>query len=286
MNRGIIFKTIYWCHEEEDDSSIIHIGGRTSDNKSVHLIVENFTPFIYIELPQHVKWNQIKLNILFRWLKERLGDYAPIKMAGQKKKILHYSKQGVFMFLTFKSQTSVYKLSKMISYARGFAISGLGSFQPYEFKIHEANIDSVLKFTATKDIRLCDWLHVNYEPNDEEEKFTHADIDCRIDWNEINPYDKNHDLENEVRYLSFDIECYSVNHDSKLPNPQIPENVIFQISMVFGHLNNPDRKKILLSLGKPKKVKNCDELLTFDNEADLLLMFSKLTIKEDPDIFI
>lgn len=286
MDEGLVFKTTYWYHEEEDDSSIIHIAGRTSDNKSVHLIAENFTPFLYIELPTRVKWNQTKLNILFRWLKERLGHYAPIKMSGQRKKILHYSRPGIFMFLTFQSQTSVYKLSRMISYARGFAISGLGSFQPGEFKIHEANIDAVLKFTATRDIRLCDWIHVNCQPNSDEEKFTSADIDCRVDWSEINPYEGNIDLETETKYLSFDIECYSVNHNSKLPNPQIPENVIFQISMVFGYLNIPEKKRILLSLGKPKNIKNCDKLLTFENESDLLLMFTKLTRTEDPDIFI
>jgi len=60
--------------------------------------------------------------------------------------------------------------------------------------------------------------------------------------------------------------------------------------MVFGFLGgeNEDRKKILLSLGKPRKEKigNCDELIVFNNEKDLLLGFTKLIQSYNPDIFI
>src|SRR5205814_2742270 len=89
------------------------------------------------------------------------------------------------------------------------------------------------------------------------------------------------------KYLSFDIECYSKNHNSKLPNPRIPENVVNQISMIFGKLGDvKSRRRILLSLGNPEYVENCDTLLIFKSEKELLLEFPKIVMSENPDVFI
>ena len=51
MTRTIILKPSYWSYEDnpEENELDIHIGGQTADGKTVHLIVCNFKPYIYIE---------------------------------------------------------------------------------------------------------------------------------------------------------------------------------------------------------------------------------------------
>ena len=48
---------------------IIHVFGRTEDDKSVYCKVKDFTPFFYIKLPN--KWEKrtikSKINILHKW---------------------------------------------------------------------------------------------------------------------------------------------------------------------------------------------------------------------------
>src|SRR5437868_1976123 len=110
-----------------------------------------------------------------------------------------------------------------------------------------------------------------------------------IDWNDVKEADKNF-MENaphiKPTYCSFDIECNSKNHNARMPDPEIPENKVIQISMIFGTLGDKNsRIKYILSLGKPEYVENSDHILIFKDEPDLLLGFSKLIRKYDPDVF-
>ena len=58
---------------------IIHVFGRTQDNKSIYAKVTGFTPFFYIELPTSWASNtkaeiEKKLNLLHTWLKSKAND--------------------------------------------------------------------------------------------------------------------------------------------------------------------------------------------------------------------
>jgi len=297
--RIVTFKAGYWYHEEIDGETIIHVGGRTADNKSVHVLIKHFTPFIYVELPRRIGWNKAKAQAFFHYLQRSMKSEGPIAMSLHAKYRLHYKKKIYTMFLSFPTDGAARKLQRKCSNARGFAVPGLGSFQGQEFKVHESNIDPVLKFTAAKKIKLSDWIQIRetidseeIDLNDEERKFTTADIDMYANWQDVSPVESE-SLENVFvppKYCSFDIECNSKNHNSKLPNAEIPENVVFQIAMVFGFLGaeSDTRHRILLSLGHPRqnRIENCDELFTFANENELLLYFSHLIQKHNPDIFI
>ena len=57
----------YWGYEEEYNQSFIRIFGLDKNNKSVMLVVPDFTPYVYLELPDTIDWNEYlaqKLSLL------------------------------------------------------------------------------------------------------------------------------------------------------------------------------------------------------------------------------
>ncbi len=291
--RKISFKCTYWLHEEIDNETVIHICGRTAENKTIYVLVRHFLPFCHVELPKRIGWTNELANLLFDKLKYDMKENAPVSKSLNEKFKLHYKELVYTMYLSFPTDSAIKKLSAKFSNARGFGVYGLGDFQQDEFIVHEQSIDPILKFTALKNIQLSGWITVEeYIPPEcegmsvEERKFSTCDIDFYVRWDKVEPIETPKNVFLFPTYCSFDIECNSKNHNSKLPNANIPENVVFQISMIFGTLFDKKQHKILLSLGKPRKVINCDELKVQGSEGKLLIDFSKLIQKYDPDIFI
>lgn len=295
--REVTFKAGYWYYEEVEGKTVIHIGGRTADNKSVHALINNFTPFVYVELPRRVSWNKYKAATLYEYLQRTMKSEGPIQMSLHKKYRLHYLKEVYVMFLAFPTNTAARKLQRKCSNARGFAAPGIGTFQGNEFKVHESNIDPVLKFAAAKRLILSNWMTVRetipedeLDLTEEDRRFATTDIDLQADWTDANPAETPANVHVPPYYCSFDIECNSKNHNSKLPCPDLPENLVFQIAMVFGFLGGApsDRHRVLLSLGKPRggKISNCDDLIVLQTEGELLLKFAELIRQYNPDILI
>jgi DNA polymerase elongation subunit (family B) len=296
--RTVIFKAGYWYHEVVDNKTLIHVGGRTQKNESVHLIVDHFTPFVYVELPKRISWDKQKCKMYFDYLKGSMIDKKTMKNDGplthnpvQKYKLYH-KKLSYFLYLSFPNEYSAKKLVTKMGWRSGFYVSGLGTFQADEFKVHEHNIDSIIKFTTLNMITLSGWIKAKeYMPSEDEGEmdrdYTSADISIRADWADVNPVTLKTPVHVPPKYCSFDIECYSKNKNSKLPDASIPENVCNQICMTFGVLGDSSRKRILLTLGNPKNVENTDELRVHGyDEASLLLDFKEQILMYNPDIFM
>lgn len=288
------FRATYWYYEEQDGDSIIHIEGRNAENVPIYVHVHGFEPYTYVELPLRkgkLGWDKYKADKLYKYLQSSMGEDAPTSMSLRKKKLLHYSKKIYCMYLTFRSDGAIRKLSRKFNSYRGFEVYGLGKFASGEFICHELNVDAVIKFTARKNILLSGWIKVKQMKTRDEEyntNFATKGKGFHVKEKDVFPAEPPTNKIIDTRYISFDIECYSVNHNSKLPNPLVPENEIFQVAMISGKLNDKNYKRILLSLGKPRKDKmgNCDELLLFKTEKKLLLKFKEIVQEEDPDIFI
>nr|QBK86590.1 MAG: DNA polymerase elongation subunit family B [Marseillevirus LCMAC102] len=289
--RIIKFKAAYWSFEETDENELfIHVSGLTADQQTVQVKIEGFTPFVYLELPQRVGWNNTKCRAVFEYFQKRMKSAGPIKYQMQVKFRLHYRKKINTMLISFPTNIATRKLGYVCD--RTLYIPNVGTFSGGEFRVHEQNIDPVLKFTSLKKINLAGWLTVIEQiPEDEtmlsvdQRKFSMADIDCYADWHQVNPFDSQ-ELVVNPKYCSFDIECYSHNHNSKLPDPEIQQNLIFQIAMIFGRLGSQDKKKkVLLSLKNPHDIEGII-VIRCKTERDLLLKFTALIKDEDPDIFV
>lgn len=299
--RTIRFKTYYWSYEEDEDRNLVfHIAGKTAEEKSVHLIVKGFHPFVYLELPRRVRWNKAKCIALFDYFQKTMKSEGPLEFKMIKQYLLKYKKLVNTMRMTFPNNSASRFLERKCSNKNGLTIEGLGFFKADEFVVHEQNIDPILKFTAMKDINLAGWLEVKEtiplgeEGLDEEERrYSTADIDFYARWEDVNPYIQKEIVIVRPKYFSFDIECNSKNHNSKLPDPTIPENYVFQIGCTIGRFGESidKAKSYLLTFGNPLDVKGVT-MVRFNNgtnqqkEKALLMYFKKLIEEENPDVMI
>jgi DNA polymerase delta subunit 1 len=297
--RVVRFKTYYWNYEETEDHELfIHVGGRTEDGLSVHTVIKGFTPFVYLQLPKRIKWNKAKCIAVFDYLKKVMKSEGPLNFWLLKKYLLKHKQLCNTMCLTFPTNKAAYSLSRKCYNRSGMVIDGVGTFRPSEFEVHEQNIDPILKFTASKKLDLAGWIEVKETIPDEEvglsvedRKFTTADIDLQVEWTDVEAYTPKEIVILRPIYLSFDIECYSRNHNSKLPDPDIPENCVFQIACTIGKFGEPIEKSYLLSFGSPLDIPGV-EVIRFNQgdmqqrEKDLLLYFKRLVDEINPDLFI
>lgn len=302
-SRNIFFKTLYWKYEdlEEENKLQIHVGGRTApseefpDGQTVHCVVENFTPYVYLELPERIRWNKAKCIAVVEYFKKIMKDDGPVDYWLRKKYKLHHKKLCSTICLTFPTEKATKSMAHRCRTSKsGLVIDGVGTFRAGDFIVHEANVDPIIKFTASKKLKLASWVSVKetIHPEDEglcveDRKFTSADIDIYVDWLDMNPFVPEETYIVKPKYVSFDIECNSKNHNSKLPDPEIPENCIFQISNTVGRFGDPAKfqKKTLFSLGNPHNIKGATVIRCKD-EKDLLLKWRESIVKENPDIIV
>ena len=291
--RKIIFKATYWSFEDENDELVIYVSGRTKKEESVQIKIEGFTPYVYLKLPklESGKWTESRCKSLFEFIVSMSKDHAPLNYKKVKRYDLNYLRPVEALFLTFKSRESLTKLKWNLS-RKMIYITGIGRYQGSEFVVYEANIDPIIKFTAIKNIDLAGWIEATEKLKDEEKgmsieerKFSTADIDMVCDRKNVNRYDMKDNISLNPTYCSFDIECYSKNHNSKLPDPEESKNCVFQISMVFGKINEDKKKKYLLTLHDPLPIPDV-KIIRCSSEKNLLLAFTKYIKKHNPDIYI
>ena len=296
--RTVIFKTYYWNYEEPDEGGlIIHMGGRTAPDengitKSVHCIVQNFTPFVYLELPKRIKWNKAKCIAVFEYFQKVMKSDGPMSFKMLSKYKLNYKEIFNCMWLTFPNNKSMHSFGRRCHSSRsGLFISGVGNFKSKEFIVHELNIDPLVKFSASKKLKLASWVSAKetIKPGEEnmdveDRKFSTADIDLIADWRDIENHECGFVAVNPV-YVSFDIECYSKNHNSKLSDPKVPENVVFQIGNTCGKIGDPKREKVLFTLGNPHDQKGY-RTVRCKTEKELLLKWKAFIEEKNPDCMI
>ena len=298
MSRKIIVKPSYWSYEddEEENALDIHIGGQTVDEQTVHIIVQNFKPYIYIELPQKITWTVGACRSLYAYLSQIirpaiLGKYEDHASLCQKQK-LHYKKDVWCLRVLVPTHKGGNRLKWRLCGSRSFAIAGLGYFHPDDFKVHEHNIDPIIKFTAQQKLNLSDWLTVTETiPEGEESdppdtrKYSTADIDMFCDWQDVELSAAPAGKRPSPTFLSFDIECYSANPNAKLPDASLESNVVFQIGCIVGKFKRLPWKKVLFSLQDPENILDV-EIRRFESEGALLLGFAAFIRTVNPDIFV
>lgn len=293
--RTVTFKAMYWYYKEELAGPMIYISGLTAKLETVFIKVIGYTPSVCLELPRSVKWDAVNISHLVN----RINNYiyrTESKIISFKPKVgqnIYELKKERLLELTVHSQSAVNALKtfggKTINIKGINDKNGVKTFQPDEFKIHEAVLDPIIKFTAFKSIDLSGWIQVT-EYISVEDKFTLPE-DRKFATTDIDMFVK---AENVVKteitdlvypmYCSFDIECYSHNHDSKLPDFTHILNEIFQIAVIFGRVGKTMISTYLLTLHNPKNIKGV-KVRRFDTEGELLIAFSELVIRYDPDLF-
>ena len=89
MERKKFFTYSWHVDEDEEEITSIRIYGLDDHNENVCVRVDNFTPYVYIELPERIRWDAGKAQIVGNKLDELLGRQKPLKKVLMMKKRLY-----------------------------------------------------------------------------------------------------------------------------------------------------------------------------------------------------
>jgi DNA polymerase delta subunit 1 len=154
-----------------------------------------------------------------------------------------------------------------------------------QYQCFEANMPFVLRYLINQDISGCCWLEApagTYRIRSREEKLSACQLELDIvfdslvshapdgPWQRIAPF----------RILSFDIEC--AGRKGVFPEPEIdPVIQIANVVTLQGSTTHIIKNIFVLNTCSPIPGAN---ILSFDNEADLLEAWSRFVRECDPDL--
>lgn len=287
----LVFQILDWdhYHEEDDDGNKHFIGrlfGKTKENKSVYLRVEDFNPFFYVELDS--KWRQSSVMEIINKVKERVWPKEYIEgLKGyevvEKHKFYGFTnfKKFNFLRLVFKSYDAMKAYDR--AFCKKFYIQNL-SRKPIKFTVYESNIYPMLRLMHIRQLNAVGWVKIEknkYALIDENAMCqTSCEINASCKWTRLNKVEDN--TIQKFIIAAFDIECTS--EDGTFPNPQRAGDKVIQIGVTLSRFGEDEcYYKHIIALNKTS---NLDGIVVewYHTEEEVLLAFSKLIRKIDPDI--
>lgn len=292
---NISFSPVTWDYRLVDDRYHVYITGYTEKDEEVMIRLNGFRSFVYLELPSKVKWSEDKAAGLFRALKERFNriTFLDYVYSGQKL-AFHGRRPFQAMTLFFRSHSECSSFDGAMSreskaewgHERGIFVPGVGVLMRKEFTVHESKIPPEIKLSSVLNLPMAGWLKV--KASEPRLPFTKDDISCyTTDWMSV---EENKEIDSTTtlihpKALSFDLECYSSNHNSKIPNPKEPSNPIITIGMVFFRFGKKDSRSVVICQGLSLEIKGV-EVIECEGEKQLIIAFIELIEEENPTCFV
>lgn len=293
MEKKNFFSYSWHIDDKETEMTVIRIYGLDENNKNVCVTVSDFTPYVYVELPTDITWNDISASVLIEKINERMGETQPVYSKLMFKHKLFYAnytyinntlerKKFPFLFIACYNTKDINKLSGILR--RPMRISKLSSNE-LRFKVHENNASPILQLTSLRNIPTAGWIQFIGKRISEDDKQTYCDYEYKVSWKNLSEYKS--DIVAKPYIMSFDIECNS-SDPKTMPNAERHDDKVFQISCVFQRQGENNRENILLTLGSPLQeiVGNDTEIREYDTESELLEGYTDLIIEKQPNIII
>lgn len=268
----------------EDLEYKMRLYGRTEDGKSIHVRVDNYTPFFYVEIPK--EWTQIKAMTLINYIKSKINkEYVSKGLKGfdivERKKFYGFTGYQNFKFirLIFKNMMSYKAFERWIEYNKIFSPSIFKT--PTKLQLYESNIEPFIRCMHIRKLNACGWVKIDkYKKLD---KVTFCDIDISVDWKELHPYENN--TIQKFVVASFDLECMS--ESGNFPQATNAKDPIIQIGTVFSYYGESEPfYKHIITLGGCEKIsalKDVD-IESYKTERNVLLAWTRLIQKMNPDV--
>lgn len=285
MQSNVFFVYAWHIDEKEKDVTSIRAYGLNSSNENICVRIDDFTPYVYIELPLGIKWDSTKAQLVGDKIDEIMGSAKPLKKSLVYKKKLYYAYLNAdktrcefpYLFLSFSTKsdinTFIYKTKGKLS------IPGVGFIK---LRIHEQDASPILQLCCARDIPTAGWIMFKGGNVPEEEKLTTCHKEFIVKWKTLSPK-KTNDIVKPL-IMAYDIEVYSSN-PNKMPTAKKPKDVIFQISCVFNR-SGEECEKFLLSLGEPDLETTGEDIniYYFDGEGALIIGFTELIKEKQPNV--
>lgn len=299
----IVFQALSWHEDdfaesssgegsgEEENEQVqyqIYVHGSMADGKSVCLKIKEFVPYFYIMIPEKFQlgWSQFNTKQVFKYFRQILGKKNSYGLVTstlvEKCKLYPFEnlRKLKFIRLGFCTQRAMKTLKYKIK--GELNIPGIGNikFEPYE-----TNVQSVLRFTHIKNIKMTGWITIkagNFTIVGDDDEISRSQISIVAKWNDVNPYDC--DQIAPFLILSYDLECYSSRGYPKFPEADIKGDFISQIGCALWRFG-PDtpKKQIVFTCIKSDPVEGVT-IVNCPSEKSMLKSFCLLIEKEDPDM--
>lgn len=293
-----------WYLDKKEANCPIRMYALDSDNKSVCVRIENFQPYIYLELPRDIEWSPLMAQMVGDKVDEVLGRHkCPLKKTFCEREPLygatldkHGKRKKVCYLQCFFANERIIKSIGWFN-RKEIMVPSLGKMK---LKIHESDADPVLQLTCVRDLPTSGWIVVkgNRVPNTD--KLTFCEKEYVASFESLWPYNESLGLTKVPRcvssglvalplILSFDIEAYS-NNPGAMPDATNSGDKIFQISCILAREGEEQSKfaKTLLSLGDPDQHTTGDdvEIRRFETESDLLVGFRDFVVEKNPNVLV
>lgn len=283
-----------WEDNIELERLCIKVWALTDRSESV-LIRIPYEARLYVELPRIVAgrvkhWSQQEVDNIVRVLDK---DRVHIKGASLQRKYkfyYHHMKNHTteYILLQFLTQESMMKINNMIRYKAITLDCGTVELTPREY-----NVDPCLNLRRRLGIRTTQWLTVN--GTECENRISTAKYELMVSY--LNKDDIVARSDAEISYItkpklfSFDIECYSSNHN-KMPEKYMSTDVAYIITCCIQRYKEPETQvNVCHAIG------NCDMdyinekhpgaiVKLYPDEMDMINGFIDCIKEYDPEIII
>jgi DNA polymerase elongation subunit (family B) len=270
--------------DDPDEPYLIQLFGRTDKNETICCNLTDFYPYFYIKLQN--EWTQTQIEALVDKIKSRV-KFSYKEGLRSFKIESHYDLYGFtnfkkfnFLRLEFINDASFKAYNSACRYK--FFIKEL-SINQLKLKVYESNLNPFLRMMHIMQIRSVGWIQIDpsrYKIKSKSKSATTTDLNVTARWSDISALDTL--SSQKFKILSFDLECKS--DDGSFPNPDNKMHPIIQIGMTISLYGESECVyKHILCL---KETAPLDGIIveSFNEEKDVLLRFTELIIKLDPDI--
>lgn len=294
----------------DDENGIIFIYCMNEQNETAVIQVDDFTPYLYIELPDTIDWTESK----WMSLANQFRQYSPVlttfmmkeKLYGahvQKKNDKYQRTLFPYLFMSFQTKEQLNKFTYILR--RPVYVPALS--QKVKLTPHEHNATPIVQLTSIRDLPTAGWIHVKNTtdiPYDHMDRNNRTKHEYHVSWKQLSPVTDPNVLCKSIKpkILSFDMEANSSNPNS-MPNINKDSDKIFCIGCVMCYQGDTIDKyqRYILSLKKPdatrlqqdredeqdNKEKSSDtNLITFKSEGDMIDGFADFIMEHDPQIII
>jgi DNA polymerase elongation subunit (family B) len=299
MQTARFFSYAWHIDEDEPEITAIRIYGLDEEGKNVCVRVNNFTPYVYLELPENIPWDAAKAQMLGLKIDELMGNQRPLTKTLMHRKKLYYAhvkytgatgrgvthKKYPWLFCSFSTKGDIKALSYKLR--RQLYVNGLG---PVKVKMHESDASPILQFTSMRNISPAGWTEVVGKRITGAKKISRCDKEFIVKWKNFKPIDSN--TVGNPLIMGYDIEVNSTD-PTAMPNPNKPGDKVFQISCVLHrhgteHSTGENYDKYLLTLGDPDPDVVGDDvtIYLYETEADLLTGYTEFIQEHNPNVIV
>jgi DNA polymerase elongation subunit (family B) len=294
------FQILDWHnHDERDDeddnleSYVITLFGRTSDDKDVVLKVTDYEPYFFVKIPN--EWVQHHVDYFVSALKYKISSICKKDPSCEKdmSKMLRSSKIeryhdatefdneafGKFVKLSFQSKGAYTMFANIL--AKPLLVKDI-SQTGILFKRYQSNLEPHLKFMHDNDVTPCGWLKLKSEHLELDKTYSSCKYSYKIDCKDVTPCPERATEMAPFKIMGYDIEV--ISEDENFPQSRRPGDKVVQIGMTLYRYGSMEcYEQHILTLHKCPPIKGA-HLECHETEKSLFRGWARKMREISPDI--